>query len=108
MTDRWVRLGRVDEMKFEPGAAFRVEHCWIAVFPTADGYRAIDNACPHAGAPLCDGHYDQQRGVITCGLHLWDFELATGACEVGPEWNVRTYPVREVEGNLDVDLGTSG
>ena len=104
MSERWLPLGPLAEMKFDPGMAFRVEDRWIAVFETDDGYRALDNACPHAGAPLCDGHYDRKRGTITCGLHLWDFDVATGKCDVGEEWNVQTYPVREVDGALQIQL----
>ena len=43
-------------------------------------------------------------GKAVCYLHCWQFDLRTGACDVGKDWNVRTYPVREVEGRLQVGI----
>ena len=99
---RWVDLGRVADLRFQPGAPVKVEGRWIAVFPLDGGYTAIDNACPHASAPLCDGTV--LDGKVVCYLHCWEFDLRTGACDVGDEWNVRTYAVREADGRLLVDL----
>jgi nitrite reductase (NADH) small subunit len=103
----WTAIGSKDAMKFDPGHAVRVKDRWIAVFSQrgADGKEellAIDNACPHASAPLCDGAV--LRGKVVCSLHLWEFDLRTGACDVGPQWNVRTYPVRVQGGEVEVDL----
>ena len=75
---------------------------WLAVFPLDGGYVTIDNACPHASAPLCDGTV--LDGQVVCSLHLWQFDLRTGACDVGPQWNVRTYPTRVVDGRLEIEL----
>jgi len=98
---RWVDVGAIAEFDFDPGAAVKVEDTWIALFRKDGGYRAIDNICPHAGAPLCDG--SMLNGKIVCLLHCWEFDLDTGACDVGPEWNVRTYPVRETDGRLSIE-----
>ena len=43
---------------------------------------SIDNACPHASAPLCDGTV--MDGKVICHLHLWEFDVKTGVCDVGP------------------------
>ena len=81
---RWVDVGPLADMKFDPGFPVHVEGRWLAVFPTDAGHRVIDNACPHASAPLCDGTVID--GKVVCHLHLWEFDLTTGACDVGPEW----------------------
>ena len=78
---RWVDVGALDEMEFDPGHPVRVEGRWLAVFPSGGGYRVIDNACPHASAPLCDGTL--LNGKVVCHLHLWEFDLETGACDAG-------------------------
>lgn len=101
-TPRWVDLGALDAMRFTPGAAVRVEDRWLAIFPLDGGYVAIDNACPHAGAPLCDGTV--QGGKVVCYLHCWEFDLRSGACDVGAGWNVATYPLRVLDGRLLVQL----
>ncbi|MCB9878688.1 MAG: Rieske (2Fe-2S) protein [Planctomycetes bacterium] len=99
---RWVDLGRVADLRFQPGAPVKVEGRWIAVFPLDGGYTAIDNACPHASAPLCDGTV--LDGHVVCALHLWQFDLRTGACDVGEVWNVRHYEVRQVDDRLELAL----
>jgi nitrite reductase/ring-hydroxylating ferredoxin subunit len=99
---RWVDVGALDEMKFDPGYPVRVEGRWLAVFPSGGGYRVIDNACPHASAPLCDGTL--LNGKVVCHLHLWEFDLETGACDAGADWAVQTYEARAVDGRLQVAL----
>ncbi|MEC7724903.1 MAG: Rieske 2Fe-2S domain-containing protein [Planctomycetota bacterium] len=99
---RWVDAGALDEMEFDPGYPVRVEGRWLAVFPSGGGYRVIDNACPHASAPLCDGTL--LNGKVVCHLHLWEFDLETGACDAGADWAVQTYEARAVDGRLQVAL----
>jgi toluene monooxygenase system ferredoxin subunit len=38
------------------------------------GYQAV---CPHQDVPLCEGLYD--GSVITCHMHLWQWDIRTGA-----------------------------
>jgi nitrite reductase/ring-hydroxylating ferredoxin subunit len=68
----------------------------IAVFRTADGWRALDDLCPHRMGPLSEGTLDvTARGtLVTCPFHGWQFDLATGACATVRGKRVRTYPVR--------------
>lgn len=96
----WCDVGRPEDLRFEPGAAVHVRGRWLALFRLETGFAAIDNACPHAGAPLCDGTV--RDGKVICFLHCWEFDLRTGACDVGAGWNVATYPTRLHEGRLQV------
>ena len=100
---RWVDAGPVADLEFSPGAAVKVDGHWLAVFELDDGYHVIDNACPHASAPLCDGTV--LDGKVICQLHLWEFDLRTGACDVGEQWNVTRYEARVVDGHLQIQLG---
>lgn len=99
---RWIDIGPAADLHFHPGAPVLAGGRWLAVFPLGDGWRAIDNACPHAGAPLCDGTL--RDGKVVCAMHCWEFDLATGACDVGPQWNVPVHAVREIDGHLEVEL----
>jgi len=86
-----------------PGKAKRIEHkpdC-IAVFNVDGAFYAISNSCPHAGAPLAQGHLDGT--VVTCPWHGWTFELRadTGHRPDG----VDRYPVEVVDGEIRVVLG---
>ena len=87
-----------------PGGAklFRREGLQVAVFRTEDGQlHAVDNACPHEGYPLLQG---QLAGCqLTCAWHNFKFDLRDGSCVLGEE-DVRSYPVRELDGTVEVDL----
>lgn len=98
----WHDVGPPGDLRFAPGAAVHVAGRWFALFRDGAEWRALDNACPHAGAPLCDGTV--LGGKVICFLHCWEFDLRTGACDVGREWDVATYPVREVGGRLQIGL----
>lgn len=94
----WIDVGATAELNFAPGAAVKVGDTWVAIFRVDGGFRAIDNLCPHAGAPLCDGSVFD--GKVACFLHCWEFDLTSGACDVGAAWNVRTWDVKEEAGRL--------
>ncbi len=62
---------------------------------------AFANACPHAGSPLSGGRLSGT--CIECPRHGWRFDLASGACLDQELYSLRTYPVREAEGWVEVD-----
>jgi nitrite reductase (NADH) small subunit/3-phenylpropionate/trans-cinnamate dioxygenase ferredoxin subunit len=73
----------------------------IAIFRTEGAYYAIDDACPHKGAPLADGLVDDK--AVTCTWHGWRFSLETGCWLDSPRTRVSTYPVR-ISGEI-VEIG---
>lgn len=74
----------------------------VAVFRTASGaLRAVDNRCPHEGYPLSTGAVVGE--TLTCTWHNFKFDLCSGACLMGDE-AVRTFPVREREGVVEVEV----
>lgn len=76
----------------------------IVVVRCAEQIYAIDNYCPHRGAPLSDGRVSVPREEIICPWHGFRFALATGKSVTNPEVGVRTFPVRVVDGDVVVDL----
>ena len=98
---RWVDVGALADLKFGPGAPVQIDGHWVALFRLDGDVVAIDNACPHASAPLCDGSV--QDGKVICYLHLWEFDLRTGSCDAGEQWNVRKYAVRVSDGRVHVE-----
>ena len=99
---RWLDAGPIADLKFDPGAPVHIGGKWLAVFQLDGAYHVIDNACPHASAPLCDGTV--LDGKVVCHLHLWEFDIKTGVCDVGGEWNVNSYPNRVVDNRLEIEL----
>ena len=74
----------------------------VGLFHTADGFFALNNVCPHRGAPLHDGMVSD--GQVTCPWHQWQFELKDGKCRNIPGARVAAYPVEVREGTLWLDL----
>ena len=57
---------------------------------------AMENRCPHAGAPLSEGFVEGPN--ITCSWHGWSFDLASGCSPDDPSACVPVFPV-EVSGD---------
>ena len=55
----------------------------IAVFLDEGIYYAIDNACPHKEAHLCDGIVFDR--TVTCTWHGWHFSLEDGRVDRQPD-----------------------
>ena len=77
----------------------------IAVFRTEDGFFAIDDCCPHAGAPLSGGHVE--GGVVTCPWHAWRFRLSDGAWADNPKVKTGCYTVTVEDDVVFVDVPTA-
>jgi nitrite reductase (NADH) small subunit len=63
----------------------------IALFRVEGEIYALDNACPHQGAPLAEGHLEGY--CITCPWHAWDFDVRTGECLTYPGENATHLPI---------------
>ncbi|RME70705.1 MAG: Rieske (2Fe-2S) protein [Planctomycetota bacterium] len=74
----------------------------LALFRTGAGLFAIENVCPHQGAPLHDGRLEGT--LLRCRWHGWPFDLRTGRPPVGAFPCVRTFAVEERDGWIRVRL----
>ena len=99
---RWLRVGALDDIEFGPGALCVADGHEFAVFRHADGYHALDNSCPHAGAALAAGCVEGDR--VFCPWHGWEFEIPTGRCTTMAEDSTRAYPIRVVDGHLEIGV----
>lgn len=74
----------------------------IAVASVDGTLYAFDDVCTHQQCSLSGGDLD--GATVICPCHLGQFDLATGAVLSGPPPTpVRTWPVRVVDGLLEVD-----
>ena len=74
-----------------------MEGLTVAVFNVDGTYYAIDNTCPHSGAPLHEGEVCGLK--VTCPWHAAEFDLKTGEVLAPPAYEgVRAFKV-VVEGN---------
>jgi nitrite reductase/ring-hydroxylating ferredoxin subunit len=87
-------VARVGEIPDGEGRPFEVDGRAIAVFLDGGVYFAIDDTCPHQGAPLCDGIIMDR--TVTCTWHGWRFSLEDGRWLDSPrsKLSIGSYPVR--------------
>ena len=74
----------------------------IALFNYKGNFYAIDNTCPHRGAPLGEGRIEE--GILICPNHEWRFELKSGWCPQNPELSTEVYPIKVHEEKIYVRL----
>lgn len=87
-----------------PGACARVElpdGDDVAVYNVGGEFYAIENSCPHRGAPLSEGSVCGY--VVECGLHGWEFDVRTGYCLTVAD-KIKTYPLQIEDGIVSVVL----
>ena len=90
------RVAALEDVPESSGLAVDIGDKRIAIFRYQGRYFALDETCPHRGAPLHQGTIDS--GIVVCPWHQWQFELKSGCSPVNRLSKVRTYPVR-----VDVD-----
>lgn len=78
----------------------------FAVFAVGDSFVVTDGGCPHNGGPLAEGLV--RDGVVTCPWHWYAYELATGRCRTAAGYELRRYPVVEVDGRLYASIPPAG
>jgi nitrite reductase/ring-hydroxylating ferredoxin subunit len=98
----WTSLCQVDELTAGRGKYVEIGGFELAVFARGADYFVIDNRCPHAGGNLASGAV--AAGRVTCPLHAWTFELASGALVGTPGVCVKRYPVRVYQRTGQPDL----
>lgn len=78
---------------------------------------AVSDACPHRGMPMRHGGFDGDN--LRCCYHGWVFRSADGCCTEIPSlapddrtdpgrFRLRTYPAKDVQGNIWVFVGAEG
>ena len=93
-------VAHVGELVEGCGVPVELDGRVIALFFDEGLYYAIDNACPHQGAPLCEGTvYDKS---VTCLWHGWRFSLENGTWLDSPRTKVGSYPVRVVGDEIQI------
>jgi toluene monooxygenase system ferredoxin subunit len=76
------------EVEVEPGLK-------VVVANSGDDFFACQAICPHQEVPLCEGLFD--GSVLTCHMHLWQWDIRTGAPQGLAEAPLQTFDIT-VEG----------
>ncbi|HEY3259629.1 MAG TPA: nitrite reductase small subunit NirD [Pseudonocardiaceae bacterium] len=111
-TRRWVGVCPLARLQPERGVAVLLAgDVQVALFRTLDGtgdaVYAVHNIDPFTGAAvLSRGIVGDRAGVPTVASPLYKqvFDLTTGRCFDDPAVVLTTYPVRVVDGEIEVGL----
>ena len=101
--DNWTPVGTRDQVEPEAPLAAEVGTLAIGVYDVDGELFAIEDICPHASANLTQGFAEGCEDE--CPLHNAVFDVTTGKHLRGePCRDVKTYPVRLVDGRIEVQL----
>ncbi|TNH40497.1 nitrite reductase small subunit NirD [Paracoccus haeundaensis] len=97
-----IDIAALDDIPPQGARVVRTPHGCVAVFRTADDrVFALDDRCPHKGGPLSEGIVHGTQ--VTCPLHNWVFDMATGQAQGADRGQVVTHPVRVEGGRIWLD-----
>jgi nitrite reductase/ring-hydroxylating ferredoxin subunit len=112
-------VGRAEEVEVGQRIIVEEDGLSIGVYNIGGEFFAIKNVCPHAGAPLCQGHIQTthrpsevgqfdpalEGRILRCPWHGWEFDIVTGKGLYDRRSRVATYLVEVGEdGSLTVLL----
>ena len=105
----WHDIGTIEDIPRLGSRVVSTATGRIAVFRTSgDEIFALDDRCPHKNGPLSQGIVHGR--AVTCPLHNWTIDLATGEAAEPDRGCVRTVPVK-IEGRrilLKLDAAAYG
>jgi naphthalene 1,2-dioxygenase system ferredoxin subunit len=102
----WHDVAAQADLFEDAGIAVTVDGHEVALFSVAGQVHAIDNACSHGPAKLCEGWLVGEE--IECPLHQGRFSLHTGEATFGPACeSVKVWPVRIENGRVWVSVDQS-
>ena len=99
----FTKAATVQEIPAGKGKQVTINGKVIALFSTDSGFYAIDDTCPHRGAPLSEG--EVQGTEVICPWHNACFDLTTGAHLSPPApRDVGCYKVQVVGDEVQIDI----
>jgi nitrite reductase (NADH) small subunit len=96
-TGNWIEIVALEDIPRLGSRVIKTDTVDIALFRTAlDEVFAIKDACPHKHGPLSQGIVHGTS--VTCPLHNWKIDLATGEALGPDEGCTNVYPVKVEDG----------
>jgi len=98
MTD-WTEVAKLEDIPRLGARVLKTGGADIAIFRTAaDEVFAIRDACPHKQGPLSQGIV--HGTTVTCPLHNWKIDLASGKALGPDEGCTNTFAARVEDGRI--------
>jgi nitrite reductase (NADH) small subunit len=99
----WIKIVALEEIPKLGSRVIKTDTVNIAVFRTSDDkVFAMKDQCPHKQGPLSQGIV--HGSSVTCPLHNWKIDLASGEA-LGPDQGcTNVYPVKVENGMVYLSL----
>ncbi|MEW8663076.1 MAG: nitrite reductase small subunit NirD [Candidatus Thiodiazotropha sp.] len=95
----WIEIASLNDIPRLGARVVKTDTVEIAVFRTAgDEVFALKDECPHRKGPLSQGIV--HGNTVTCPLHNWKIDLASGEARAPDEGCTRSYPIKVVNGRI--------
>ncbi|HEX8734526.1 MAG TPA: Rieske 2Fe-2S domain-containing protein [Pyrinomonadaceae bacterium] len=96
-----ITVGRIEAVPAGRGATVQLKGGGeLALFNVGGKFYAIENFCPHKGAPLADSRL--YGNVVECDLHGWRFDVTNGECFTKKNCAIETYEVVVEDGWIKI------
>ena len=101
----FVKVAELKEFVARRSKRVIIENTEVALFSVDGTFHAVQNDCPHQHfSALHDGILSE--GQITCPMHGWTFDLATGAATIGGG-RLKRYEVKIVGNDILIEAPPS-
>lgn len=95
----WLDVAATADVFEGAGLAVHAAGHELAIFMVEGQFHAVDNACSHGDARLCDGFLEGHE--IECPFHQGRFDLRSGEATCAPaSVPIRVWPVRAEGGRV--------
>jgi len=99
----WIVIARLEDIPRLGSRTVVTDTLTIALFRTRDDrVFALKDSCPHRGGPLSQGIV--HGTTVTCPLHNWQIDLASGRVLGPDEGCVHAFGVKVEEGLVHLSL----
>lgn len=112
-------VATVDEIPCGGRKIVHVKGREIGIFHVKGAFHALQNICPHQGAPVCLGdvagtnrpsnpdeyQWEREGEILRCPWHGWEFDLCSGRSLFDGQVRVKTYLTGVENGAVWVEMG---
>jgi nitrite reductase (NADH) small subunit len=103
----WTEIAKLEDIPKLGSRVLKTDTVNIALFRTStDEVFAIKDACPHKQGPLSQGIVHGTS--VTCPLHNWKIDLASGEALGPDEGCTNTYETKIQDGRVFLALTAAG
>jgi nitrite reductase (NADH) small subunit len=101
--NHWQLISSLEEIPRQGARILQLGEIPVAIFRTqTDEVFALRNVCPHRGGPLSEGIVHGR--IVTCPLHNWQIDLASGQALEPDVGCTQTYAVKVEDGQVFLGL----